>query len=104
MWENINSTWLEMRSIAAEGLARYGISRFCDWVKQRSHLFHGATAGTIMRHDAYRFISLGTRNRCKNSSNASKRSKPANAQRPPVLCASLTIGQLIHRQASNNAV
>ena len=60
MWENINSTWLEMRSIAAEGLGRYGISRFCDWVKQRSHLFHGATSGTIMRHDAYRFISLGT--------------------------------------------
>ena len=60
MWENINSTWLEMRSIAAEGLGRYGTSRFCEWVKQRSHLFHGATSGTIMRHDAYRFINLGT--------------------------------------------
>lgn len=60
MWENINATWLEMRSIAAEGLGRYGISRFCEWVKQRSHLFRGATFGTIMRHDAYRFIRLGT--------------------------------------------
>ncbi|MGZ0714941.1 alpha-E domain-containing protein [Pseudomonas palleroniana] len=60
MWENLNATWLEMRSIAAGGLARHGISHFCDWVKQRSHLFRGATSGTIMRNDAYRFIRLGT--------------------------------------------
>ena len=60
MWENINATWLEMRGIAAEGLGRYGISRFCEWVKERSHLFRGATFGTIMRGEAYRFIRLGT--------------------------------------------
>jgi uncharacterized alpha-E superfamily protein len=60
MWENMNSTWLEMRGIAAEGLTRYGISRFCEWVKQRSQLFRGATTGTLMRHDAYRFLRLGT--------------------------------------------
>jgi uncharacterized alpha-E superfamily protein len=60
MWENVNTTWLEMHSIAAEGLGRYGISQFCDWVKQRSHLFRGATFGTLMRHDAYKFIRLGT--------------------------------------------
>jgi uncharacterized alpha-E superfamily protein len=60
MWENVNATWLEMHSIAAQGLGRYGISHFCEWVKQRSHLFRGATSGTLMRHDAYRFIRLGT--------------------------------------------
>jgi len=60
MWENINATWLEMRNIARNGLGRYGISQFCEWVKERSHLFRGATAGTIMRNDAYRFIRLGT--------------------------------------------
>lgn len=60
MWENINATWLEMRSIADVSLSTYGISRFCEWVKQRSHLFRGATFGTIMRHDAFRFICLGT--------------------------------------------
>ena len=60
MWENVNATWLEMRTIADEGLGRYGISRFCEWVKQRSHLFRGATFGTLMRHDAFRFIRLGT--------------------------------------------
>jgi uncharacterized alpha-E superfamily protein len=60
MWENINASWLEIRGIAAQGLGRYGISRFCEWVKERSHLFRGATFGTIMRSDAYRFIRLGT--------------------------------------------
>lgn len=60
MWENINATWLEIRDIAQQGLSHYGISRFCEWVKERSHLFRGATFGTIMRNDAYRFIRLGT--------------------------------------------
>ncbi len=59
MWENINASWLEMRGIAVQGLGRYGMSRFCEWVKERSHLFRGATYGTIMRGDAYSFIRLG---------------------------------------------
>lgn len=59
MWENINASWLEMREIAAQGLSRYGLSRFCEWVKERSHLFRGATYGTILRGDAYSFIRLG---------------------------------------------
>ncbi|MFP6849518.1 MAG: alpha-E domain-containing protein [Pseudomonas sp.] len=60
MWENINATWLEIRDISGQGMGRYGISRFCEWVKERSHLFRGATFGTIMRGDPYRFIRLGT--------------------------------------------
>ncbi|MDO9623333.1 MAG: alpha-E domain-containing protein [Pseudomonas sp.] len=60
MWENINASWLDIRGIAEQGLGRYGISRFCEWVKERSHLFRGATFGTIMRGDPYRFIRLGT--------------------------------------------
>ena len=60
MWENINATWLEIRDIAAQGLNRYGMSRFCEWIKERSHLFRGATYGTIMRNDAFSFIRLGT--------------------------------------------
>ena len=42
------------------GILRYGISRFCEWVKDRSHLFRGATFATSMRNDAFRFIRLGT--------------------------------------------
>lgn len=58
--ENINATWLEIRGIAEQGLSRYGMSRFCEWIKERSHLFRGASYGTIMRNDAFRFIRLGT--------------------------------------------
>src|SRR5690606_31630127 len=60
MWENINATWLEMREIASQGLGGYGISAFCEWVKQRSHLYRGAAFGTSLRNDAFRFIRLGT--------------------------------------------
>ena len=60
MWENINATRLDIRDIAQQGLSHYGMSRFCEWVKERSHLFRGATYGTIMRNDAFRFIRLGT--------------------------------------------
>ena len=67
MWENINASWLEMRGIAEQGLGRYGTSRFCEWVKERSHLFRGATVGTIMRGDAYHFIRLGTFIECADN-------------------------------------
>ncbi|WPC03536.1 alpha-E domain-containing protein [Pseudomonas benzenivorans] len=59
VWENINATWLEIRGISEQGLGRFGISRFCEWVKERSHLFRGATFGTIMRGDPYHFVCLG---------------------------------------------
>lgn len=60
MWENINATWLEMRTIATKNLSIFGITRFCEWVKERAHLFRGATDGTLMRSSAYYFINLGT--------------------------------------------
>ncbi len=60
MWENINATWLEMRTIATKNLSIFGITRFCEWVKERAHLFRGATDGTLMRSSAYYFIQLGT--------------------------------------------
>lgn len=37
-----------------------GVSRFLDWVKERSHLFRGATFGTLQRNDAFHFARLGT--------------------------------------------
>lgn len=60
MWENLNAAWLEVRQIAEQGLSEYGLSRFCEWVKERAHLFRGATYGTIMRGDAYSFLRLGS--------------------------------------------
>ncbi|WP_269530879.1 alpha-E domain-containing protein [Chitinimonas sp. BJYL2] len=58
MWEAINSTWLEARELPRRGIP--SVSSFFDWVKERSHLFRGATYGTLQRNDAYCFIRLGT--------------------------------------------
>ena len=58
MWEAINSTWLEARESPKRGIA--SVSSFFDWIKERSHLFRGATYGTLQRNDAYCFIRLGT--------------------------------------------
>ncbi len=58
MWEAINATWLEGRTLPKRGIPN--VSSFFDWVKERSHLFRGATYGTLQRNDAYAFIRLGT--------------------------------------------
>lgn len=58
MWENINATWLEARQLRQQGPVNY--TRFFEWVKERSHLFRGATYGTMTRNDAFSFIRLGT--------------------------------------------
>jgi len=60
MWESINSTWIELQEMKQMGLLSIGASDFFDWVKNRSHLFRGATYGTIMRNDAFRFLRVGT--------------------------------------------
>ncbi len=60
MWEALNSTWLEMRRIHAEGIAADGVSRFFEWVKERSHLSRGIAHGTMLRDNTFRFIRLGS--------------------------------------------
>jgi len=60
MWESLNATWLEMRSLTFEAIQRRGMSEFFDWVKERSHLFRGVTFGTMLRDEGYSFIRLGT--------------------------------------------
>ena len=58
MWEAINASWLEAREMPKLGIT--DVSGFFDWIKERSHLFRGATYGTLQRNDAYCFIRLGT--------------------------------------------
>ncbi|MDF2444837.1 MAG: hypothetical protein K0S46_73 [Moraxellaceae bacterium] len=60
MWESLNTTWLEIQGLSRDKLKRMGVSRFLDWVKERSHLFRGATFGTLQRNDAFHFARLGT--------------------------------------------
>ena len=52
MWEVLNSTWLELQRVNESRLGSEGVSQFCDWVKERSHLFRGVTVGTALRDQA----------------------------------------------------
>lgn len=60
MWEAINHTWLEMRDMPPERISGDKLSRFFDWVKERSHMARGVTYGTMLRDDGFRFLGLGT--------------------------------------------
>lgn len=59
MWEAINSTWLELGNFDDADFEPERIARFLDWVKERSLLFGGAAANTMLRNDAYWFTRLG---------------------------------------------
>ncbi len=58
LWETLNSTWLEVRSLSSRGPTDIG--QFVEWVKERSHLTRGVTIGTMMRDEAFHFTRIGT--------------------------------------------
>jgi uncharacterized alpha-E superfamily protein len=60
LWETLNSTWLEARSLAMRRAAQVDIGEFVEWVKERSHLTRGVTVGTMMRDEAFHFTRIGT--------------------------------------------
>ena len=60
MWESLNSTWLELQGMKTSQLQSIGVSRFFEWVKERSHLFRGVSHGTMLHDDGFHFIRLGT--------------------------------------------
>jgi uncharacterized alpha-E superfamily protein len=60
MWEALNQTWLEMPLKHSGEIAEMGVSRYCEWVKERSHLMRGVSYGTMLRDDTFRFLRLGT--------------------------------------------
>jgi uncharacterized alpha-E superfamily protein len=60
MWEALNDTWLELRTLETAGGIGESILRLLEWVKHRSLLFHGAYANTMLRNDAFYFTQLGT--------------------------------------------
>jgi len=60
MYEDLNSSWLEMRGYDYAAIDATGVSEFLEWVKMRSHLFRGVTFGTMLRDESYHFLRLGT--------------------------------------------
>ncbi len=60
LWETLNSTWLEVRALAARGPADVDVGQFVEWVKERSHLTRGVSIGTMLRDEAFYFSRIGT--------------------------------------------
>lgn len=60
VWETINTTWLDVQRMIADGELRDDPSRFFEWVKFRSHLARGVQFGTMLKDDAFHFMRLGT--------------------------------------------
>jgi uncharacterized alpha-E superfamily protein len=57
MWETVNTTWIDLNQMRN---SPPDLKRFCDWVKERSHLWRGTAYGTLARGDAFHFLRLGT--------------------------------------------
>jgi uncharacterized alpha-E superfamily protein len=60
MWDALNETWLRARGLAAEAGTGERVAGFLEWVRERSQLFNGAYASTMLRNDAFHFTRLGT--------------------------------------------
>ncbi len=59
MWEAINATWIELHTLGEDEFKPERIGKFLDWVKERSLLFGGTVASTMLRSDAFWFSRLG---------------------------------------------
>lgn len=60
VWETLNTTWLDVQRMIADGELHEDPSRFFEWVKFRSHLARGVQFGTMLKDDAFHFMRLGT--------------------------------------------
>ena len=60
VWETQNQTWLELRRLLAAGEFQEDPAATFEWVKFRSHLSRGVTAGTMLQDEAFHFLRLGS--------------------------------------------
>ena len=59
MWEEINRTYLGMKSQTLKKIQRLGPYEFFTQVKNASHLFQGITDGTMTHGEEWEFIQVG---------------------------------------------
>jgi uncharacterized alpha-E superfamily protein len=60
VWETLNQTYLEVIRMLRNRDFERDPSQFFEWVKFRSHLSRGVTAGTMLQDEAFHFLRLGT--------------------------------------------
>ncbi|MCD8503984.1 MAG: alpha-E domain-containing protein [Burkholderiaceae bacterium] len=59
LWETVNTTWLEAQRQVNQGVLKIAPIDFFEWVKLRSNQSRGVHIGTMMRDEAFHFITLG---------------------------------------------
>ncbi|WP_407352641.1 alpha-E domain-containing protein [Luteimonas sp. R10] len=59
MYEDLNTSWLEFRTLGWPRVRSEGVSSLLEWVKGRSASFRGVTIGTLGRGEGYHFLQLG---------------------------------------------
>ncbi len=57
-WEEINGAWNDMRAMKRP-TGHEAFARFLDWTKKVALAFDGSAQTTMLRNDAYWFLSLG---------------------------------------------
>ncbi len=60
MYQELNTSWLDLDEAAEGAASSDGLSGFLEWVKTRSAAFRGVTLGTMARDEGYHFMTLGT--------------------------------------------
>ena len=60
VWETQNQTYLEIIRMLRSSDFERDPGQFFEWVKFRSHLSRGVTAGTMLQDEAFHFLRLGT--------------------------------------------
>lgn len=60
MFQELNTSWLELDEFTSDLADEDGVGALLDWVKTRSAAFRGVTEGTMGRDEGYRFMALGT--------------------------------------------
>lgn len=60
VWETTNQTWLEFNRMLRDGDFERDPGALFEWVKFRSHLSRGVTAGTMLQDEALYFLRIGT--------------------------------------------
>ena len=57
VWETHNDTWLDLQRKLADGTPERDPQSFFEWVKFRSHLSRGVTIGTMLKDEAFYFVT-----------------------------------------------
>lgn len=60
VWEATNESWISLKSLLAEPVARRDLPQVLVHIRQESAYVRGALTGTMMRNDIYDFCRLGT--------------------------------------------